>query len=344
MKNINRILKSKIIGLLALLVMALPPFSGMVMANNSNKQVKQAPKKPYGKYLAGLHAAIHNDLGAAADFHEQALAIDPENRMILQKSFMLFIADGRYTQALKTAHKLDELGVSDSIIQMFLFLEQFKAGNHEAALSRLDNIGDAGVYGLFKPLFKSWVFMAQGKSAEAEANMDKLLASMGFKNFKKFHAGLFYDYYGKTQLAEKIYSESLIVAGTMTLRTIEAYGILLRRLGRDEDARQLYLNYLEKSPDNETLLRALYNVDNSVQAHPGITSEKDAIAEIFYTAANFLMQDNIRRPATAYLRFANYMKKNFYISDYLLGQIFEADEYYDGALKSYGRIGKNHPL
>lgn len=330
--------------MLALLVMALPPFSGMVMANNSNKQVKQAPKKPYGKYLAGLHAAIHNDLGAAADFHEQALAIDPENRMILQKSFMLFIADGRYTQALKTAHKLDELGVSDSIIQMFLFLEQFKAGNHEAALSRLDNIGDAGVYGLFKPLFKSWVFMAQGKSAEAEANMDKLLASMGFKNFKKFHAGLFYDYYGKTQLAEKIYSESLIVAGTMTLRTIEAYGILLRRLGRDEDARQLYLNYLEKSPDNETLLRALYNVDNSVQAHPGITSEKDAIAEIFYTAANFLMQDNIRRPATAYLRFANYMKKNFYISDYLLGQIFEADEYYDGALKSYGRIGKNHPL
>ncbi len=344
MSNIIRILKNKVIGTASLFLVVVAVFSSSGLASNGAKQVKQIPDQPYGEYLAGLHAAIHNDLSAAADFHEKALALDPENPMILKKSFTLFIANGRYNDAQKVAHKLDEMEVSDSVVQMFLFLEQLNRKDYDTALSKLNDISSAGVYGLFKPLFQSWVLLAQGNSAEAESNMTKTLESMGFKDFKKFHAGLFYDYLGKTQLAEKMYSESLVVPGAMSLRTIEAYGILLRRLGRVEDARQLYVNYLEKAPDNAKLLRALYDLDNGVRPQPYITSENDAIAEIFYTAANFLIQDNIRRPATAYLRFANYMKKNFYISDYLLGQIFEADKYYDGALESYSKVIKKHPL
>lgn len=344
LSNIIRILKNKVIGTASLFLVVVAVFSSSGLASNGAKQVKQIPDQPYGEYLAGLHAAIHNDLSAAADFHEKALALDPENPMILKKSFTLFIANGRYNDAQKVAHKLDEMEVSDSVVQMFLFLEQLNRKDYDTALSKLNDISSAGVYGLFKPLFQSWVLLAQGNSAEAESNMTKTLESMGFKDFKKFHAGLFYDYLGKTQLAEKMYSESLVVPGAMSLRTIEAYGILLRRLGRVEDARQLYVNYLEKAPDNAKLLRALYDLDNGVRPQPYITSENDAIAEIFYTAANFLIQDNIRRPATAYLRFANYMKKNFYISDYLLGQIFEADKYYDGALESYSKVIKKHPL
>lgn len=343
MTYINAISKIRM-ALFVLAALGLTIFPGKGLASNGVKELKQVPDQPFGEYLAGLHAAIHNDLSAAADFHEKALLLDPENRMILKKSFTLFIADGRYGEAQKAAHKLDELEVSDNMIKMFLFLEQLKSGDHEQALVKLDDIGSAGVYGLLKPLFRSWVLMAQGKSVEAEENTALLLESPGFKDFKKFHAGLLYDYLGKTQVAEKLYAESLIVPGAMSLRTIEAYGILLRRLGRSSDARQLYVNYLEKSPDNVSLKRALHDLKNNVRASSYITSEKDAIAEIFYTAANFLMQDNIRRPATAYLRFANYMKKNYNISDFLLGQIFEADEYYDGALERYGRVAKNHPL
>lgn len=322
----------------------LGTFSGTTLASSGAGQVKQIPDQPYGEYLAGLHAAIQNDLAAAADFHEQALELDPENRMILKKAFTIFIGDGRYDAALKTAHKLDELEDSSSMVQLFLFLEQLNLKDYDTALSRLDNINSEGVYGLLKPLFKAWILVAQKKFTEAEADMGKLLESPGFKDFKKFHAGLFYHHQGKTELAEKMYSESLVVPGAMSLRTIEAYGILLRHLGRTEDARQLFQNYLEKAPGNVRLLRALYELDNDVREQTFITSEKDAIAEIFYTAANFLMQDRIRRPAVAYLRFANYMKKDFYVSHFLLGQIFEADKYYDGALKSYDRIVKKHSL
>lgn len=325
-------------------LVAFAVFSSPGLASSGVKDVRQVPDRPYGEYLAGLHAVIHNDLRSAADFHEKALELDPENRMLLKKSFTLFITNGRYDDARKVARKLDEMGISDSVVQMFLFLEQLNSRDYDTALAKLNAISSAGVYGLFNPLFLSWVLLAQGNSAEAEANMAKILESRGFKDFKKLHAGLFYDYLGKTQLAEKMYSRSLTVPGAMSLRTIEAYGILLRRLGRVADARQLYLNYLEKSPDNAKLQRALYDLDNGVRPHSYITSEKDAIAEIFYAAANFLIQDNIRRPATAYLRFANYMKKDFYESHYLLGQIFEADKYYDGAMESYGMVSQKHPL
>ena len=315
-----------------------------VFASNGAKEVKQVPDQPYGEYLAGLHAAIHNDLSAAAEFHEKALALDPENRMILRKSFTIFIGAGKYEAAQKTARKLTELNISDSMVQMFLFLEQVKAGSYDAALFNLDNIGDAGVYGLFKPLFKTWVLLAQGNEVQAENNLQKLLAEKGFRNFKKFHAGLFYDFIGKTQLAEKMYSQSLVVSDALSLRTVEAYGILLRRLGRDGDARQLYQNYLEKAPANTILQRALDDLENSVAARSYITSEKDGIAEIFYTAAVFLMQDNFRLPARTYLRFAEYMEDDFYIADFLLGQIFEADKYFEGAMESFGRIPVDHPL
>jgi tetratricopeptide (TPR) repeat protein len=227
---------------------------------------------------------------------------------------------------------------------MFLFLEQLKSKKYDAALVRLDEIGDAGVYGLFQPLFQSWVLLAQGKEAEAEARMQKLLEKENFKDFKQFHAGLFYDLLGKTQLAEKMYSEALVIPSTMSLRTIEAYGILLQRLGLEADARQLYVNYLEKAPDNARLQYALRQLDKKKRVTSVISSEEDGISEIFYTAANFLMQDNVRLPAIIYLRYAEYLRQDFYITDYLLAQVFEADKYYDGALESYGRIPSRHAL
>ena len=319
-------------------------FANSTRENNDREDVKQIADQPYGEYLAGLHAASHHDIRAAADFHEKALMLDPDNQMILRKSFVIFIADARYDAALKVAHKLAALDISDSMVEMFLFLEHLKGGAHEAALASLDSMGNAGVYGLFKPLFQSWILLVQGKTELAEENIRKSLDNKGFVDFKKFHAGLFYDYLGKTQLAEEIYSQSLIVQGAMSRRTVEAYGILLRRLGREADARQLYQNYLEKLPNNVSLQQAMADLDDGEEARPYITSEKDAVAEIFHTAANFLMQDDIRLPAITYLRFAEYLKSDFYMADYMLAQIFEADKYYHGALESYGKIPSSHAL
>ncbi|MCF8474950.1 MAG: tetratricopeptide repeat protein [Emcibacter sp.] len=348
MTNILQILKNKItriafVGLSGVVAFGLLP--DIAAANNDTKEdISRSQQEPFGEYLAGLHAAFNNDLHAAADYHEKALALDPENLMILKKSFAFFIADGRYDLALRAAHKHTDLHITDSMVQMFLFLEQVELKNYDAALLGLDNLGDAGVYGLFKPLFRAWILVKEGKNAEAEKIVTKLLEDKNFKDFKQFHGGLFYDYLGKTELAEKIYSEALIVSGAMSLRTIEAYGILLRRLGRVDDARQLYLNYLEAAPDNSGLQNALAELDKGIAAKTFINSEEDALAEIFYTAAMFLMQDNIHMSAVIYLRYAKYLKKDFYISDYLLGQIFETNKYYEGAVENYSLIPNSHYL
>jgi len=333
--------------MISLLVMAIISFAPSVTAFADGKgapEVSQAGNLPFGEYLAGRHAAIHHDIRSAANFHEQALILDPDNELILRKSFGIFISDGRYDQALKSAHKLTSLNIEDSMVKMFLFLEKAKAKDFEGALVDLDKIGAAGVYSLFKPLFRAWVLVANGQAQEAEAVIETLLKTVGFKDFKQYHAGLIYDHLGKTELAEKMYSASLIVPGPVSLRAVEAYGGLLQRLDRKVDARQLYLNYLEKAPDNARLLRALQELDNNVLSASFINRETDGIAEIFHTAANFLMQDNIRLAATIYLRYANYLKADFALVDFMLGQVFESDKYYEGALDSYGRLGKNHPL
>ncbi len=334
----------QVISLFVLTLASFVPTASVFADSSGVPDVKQGVDQPFGEYLAGLHAAIHNDIHVAADFHEQALALDPENEMILRKSFALFISDGRYNQALKSGHKLTELKVADSMVRMFLFLEKAKAADYDGALADLDNLGAAGVYSLLKPLFRAWILLAQGEAGEAEGLIETLLETESFKDFKQYHAGLFYEYIGKTQLAEKMYSAALIIPGAISIRTVEAYGTLLRRLGRAEDARQLYLNYLGKAPDNARLLRAFQNFENKIPPTSFIIVETDGIAEIFHSAANFLMQDNIRLAATIYLRYAKFLKEDFFIADFMLGQIFEADKYYSGAMDSFGRIAKDHPL
>ena len=43
-------------------------------------------KLPYGSYLAGLVASNQRDFGSAADFMLQALAADPKNRELLERT------------------------------------------------------------------------------------------------------------------------------------------------------------------------------------------------------------------------------------------------------------------
>ncbi|WP_138379621.1 tetratricopeptide repeat protein [Luteithermobacter gelatinilyticus] len=302
------------------------------------------PEQPFGEYLAGQHAQANMDIGAAAEYHQKALELDPDNLSLLGRTFSLCIADGRYDCAVRAANRLRQNGRADSLVHLFLFLEKVEAGANEKALGLLEQVGDAGVYGLFKPLLRAWIAAEQGRREDVELYLNQLFDNDSFENFKKYHAGLIYEYIGEYETAERLYAEALVNVGGITLRNIEAYGRLLQKLGREADARQLYVNYLEKAPDNETLEAGLKRLKQGLAPGREIRNYRDGLAEIFYTSASFLMQDNIRTPATLYLRLAKYLKPDFYHADFLLGQIFEIDDYYEGALNCLANIPPESPF
>lgn len=331
-----------LVGILSVLTHAVADDAMPIPENTP--QVQENKEYPFGEYLAGRFARANKDIHTAADYYQKALVKDPDNITLLKRSFSLFIGDGRYDAALDVAKKLRDQEKSDNLLHLLLFLENIKTKDYPAGKKRLETLGDVGVYGLFRPLFRAWTLLAQGRMTEAEEVMTILLASEGFESYKKYHAALFYQYAGNDERAEKLFAQSLIKDGMISLRSAQAYGRLLNRIGRTEDARQLYENYLEKASMNDSLKQALDDLDQENTRSALITSERDGIAEIFYTAAIFLMQDDIRSPAIIYLRYAKYLKTDFPLADYLLGQIFERNEYYGGALEILQQIPQDNVL
>lgn len=320
---------------------------GVSGAGSSGKTTNFSPEnleQPFGEYLAGQHARANMDLNVATDYYLQVLEQDKDNLSVMRRTYSLAIADGRYDQALTIARRLEELETSDNLVKLLLFLEKVKKRKFDQALERIDQIGSSGVYGLFKPLFKAWIYAETEQTAEAETVLTTLLSNESFRNFKRYHAALIYNKMGNTDQAEKLLSLALTQTDAITLRAVEAYGLLLRKIGRSQDARQLYLNYLEKTSENEMLASALADLDNDQEIPPYIQNVDQGLAEIFYTAATFLMQDNIRTPATLYLRYAKYLENDLPYADYLLGQIFELDDYYQGAVASFDDIPADHLL
>ncbi|WP_417317365.1 tetratricopeptide repeat protein [Emcibacter sp.] len=305
---------------------------------------EEEARKPYGAYLAGLHARATMDIGAAADYHQQALELDPDNLSLLARTFSLCIADGQYDCAGRVAARMEKLDRIDSLVRLYRFLELAHAGKFKKGRDYLEQVGDAGVYALFKPFFSAWMAAEEGKKDQAVAILEELLQKESFRDFKKFHAGLLYEHLGNDTRAEELYVDSLGALGALTLRTVEAYGLLLARQGRKDSARELFQNYLEKAPDNETLKARMEQLEKDKLPDHHIRGFRDGIAEIFYSAATFLMQDNIRTPATLYLRYGEYMRRDFPEADFLLSQIFEIDEYYEGALESLQNIKKDDIL
>lgn len=299
---------------------------------------------PFGEYLAGRFARANKDIYTAADYYEKALLKDPDNITLLKRSFSLFVGDGRYDTALQVAKKLRDAEKSDNLLHLLLYLENIKDKDYPAAKKRLETLGDVGVYGLFRPLLKAWTLLAQDRMAEAQEVMTALLASEGFESYKKYHAALFYQHAGLDDRADEMFAQSLFKDGMISLRSAMAYGRFLLEKGRKEDALQLYRNYLEKAPDNDSLKQALADLERDHMRPALIASEQDGIAEIFYTAAIFLMQDDVRAPAIIYLRYGKYLKEDFPLADYLLGQIFERNEYFTGALKILRKIPADHVL
>lgn len=313
-------------------------------AGTGEKTALQNRELPYGEYLAGRHASYNMDVQAAADYNLQALSQDPANVVLQKRTLSLTIADGRFDKAFEIAHRLENNDRADDLLYLLLFMEEAGAGHYARSLILLDRMGDVGVYGLFKPLLTAWTHAAKGDTEQVLTILEEALRDETFKNFKLYHAGLIYEYAGLMDKADTAYAKALVKSGVITLRNVEAYGSFLQRAGRREDAAQLYLNYLERVPESAQLLAAQEKMAKNTAPPAFVQNMKEGVAEIFYTAATFLMQDNIRQPATLYLRCANFMRPGFDFSNYLLGQIFEIDEYYTGALEILDKIPPTSPL
>ncbi len=340
MKNFKYIARTMVFAAFAALIFAV--------ANNQKLYAQNltadAPDQPFGEYLAGRHALANNQFDVAADNYLKALNLDPDNISLNQYTLSILIIDGRFDDAIRISEKLAELDQENDLSKLMLFFDKAKSGNYEDALVNADELASTGILNLINPFFRAWILAGQGEQEEVEQIIAGFEEGTSFNFFNYFQSGLIYEYFGENDKAEQYYSMALTERGMTNLRAAEAYGRILSRQGKTPQALDVFNEYVEEAPSNEQLKAALAAAQNGEEFPPFVTTVNDGFAELFYTVATILMQDNVKRVATNYLQYAVFFKPDFPLAHFLQAQIFESDRYFEGATKQLDRIKSDSPL
>src|SRR5690349_19564065 len=126
---------------------------------------------PLGHYLASRHAQAAGDVGAAAVLLGYALAADPSNVQLLQTGFTLMVSEGRMSDALAFAKRLEAAGVLGGVARVDLALARAKAGDFSGADGYLAGIEGEGLERFLKPMLRSWTQLEIGGVEAAQRTL-----------------------------------------------------------------------------------------------------------------------------------------------------------------------------
>ena len=297
----------------------------------------------FGSYLAGRFAHSRQDIHAAADFYARALAEDSDYLPLVQRTLLLMVADGRLDEAIPLAASIPEGSPGTAAASLVLAIGDFKKGEYEAVLARLENGAREGFNALLVPLIIAWTHAARDNIPAALAALDVLTERESFKPIRVFHSALIHGFAGNTEAAEAAYREAMEATSGETLRVAEAFGAFLERAGRSQEARQHYLDYLSRHPENTVISAALARLDRGEAPSAVIAEAARGVAEALYDVASALTRDRARESAKIYVRLALYLRPEMMQPRILLGELFEGEQRWQDAVGTYHQISPSSP-
>jgi len=297
----------------------------------------------FGNYLAGRHARAANDTAAAAEFFTQALSDDPENPILLRRTMLLLVADGRVDEALPVARRLLRAEAGDAAAQLVLATASLKVGDFADALRRMEGSPRTGINSLLTPVIAAWAEAGQGRTEIALKALAPLGENPALQPIQAYHTGLIDDVGGRTAAAEATYRGILEKPAGGTLRVVEAYGRLLHRAGRTEEARALYKTYLDRNPESPAVAAAMLALAGPPPATPAVADAAGGAAEALYTTAAILSRDDSGEAVETYLALALYLNPRLDVARMLQADLMEGRKKWERAIAVYRRIDRASP-
>lgn len=297
-----------------------------------------------GAYLAARHAAINNDVVAAATYFTRALSSDTANIDLMEQAVLYKIAAGRISSAVPIARTLVEKRPNHRIGQLLLAVENIKRGQFEEAAKRVDEHGDKAFNAVTAKLLAGWTafdLKDYEKAQEAFASLD---GQQLYRIFAAYHAGLAAAATGDAEKAEGLFKES-IGDSTPTARLAEAYGRFLEREGRGEDAVKIYERALERASGDPVMLDARARATAAkTKPEPLVSNGREGASEALYGLASaFARDEGGIRLSLVYLQLALYLEPKMEAPRLLLGNVLEAQNRWEEAAETYEDFAKDSP-
>lgn len=298
----------------------------------------------YGNYLAGRFAGAMRDTREAAIFYERALKQDPDNNVMLERAFLLKVADGKVASAVDLAEQIVAHDASNRLARLVLGVEAFRVGDYAAARTHLQQSRSGPVSALIQELFTAWSYVGEGQMEQALEVLDKGVSDSVFSPFFIVNRALVNDLSGRNAQAAEDYIEALRATGGRSLRIVQNYGSFLERMGRGQEAEALYLGFLSGVPENRVISAALARVRAGKSAPQLVRNAAQGAADAIYAPASYLVQERAMDLPIVYLQMALYLDPDFDIARTLLGDLLERGRRWRDAILAYAQISPSSDL
>ena len=214
-------------------------------------QMAAVPRsRSIGRYLAARVAEQDHDYDAAADQIDLALAQTPDDPELVYAAFRLRMYAGRIDAAAQLAPQVLATRPGDGFANLILAVQAIKKGDFRAAEQQIDKIGAENQLGPLREYVLAWLKAGEKEFPAARAHLAKLKPAAGERSEAPALVieAQIDEMAGDKAAAETKYRRA-ITLDPSGLRTTVAVAEGLRRLGKDDDARQLLKTYGEKYSD-----------------------------------------------------------------------------------------------
>ncbi|MDB5408603.1 MAG: uncharacterized protein JWL84_3515 [Rhodospirillales bacterium] len=297
-----------------------------------------------GSYLAGRHAQHEHDYAAAAVYFGRALAADPEDFELINKTFVFDITEGRIAEATVLAKRIHQIDGASVLPNLVLTLEQLKTGDYAGAAAAAQKLPREGIQRFMTPLVIAWSKAGLGDTAGVAPALAPLREVQGFAPLVDFHVGLIADYAGRTADAEAAYKRVLQSSTRANWRSVDALGSLYERSGRTPEARTLYERFVAENADNDLVSLAQSRLAAAKPPPPRIATPADGAAEALFDLATLLNQTETADLALIYGRLALHLKPDFPFAQLLVADILAAQHRPAAALAIDRAIAPRSPF
>jgi tetratricopeptide (TPR) repeat protein len=331
--------------LLTTVVGAVLIWASLLDALHARTTDPEARTSVVGSYLSGRFARADHETAKAAEFYQSALDMARGDLVLLENTFQMETASGRWGRAIPLAEAVVEANPRVRIAQMVLGLSAFRRGDLEAADRHLKAAADGPIGELTSVIARAWVAAARGDTAAALQVIDTPRQAEWAQFYLSYHRGLIADQAGRYDEARRAL-ERVFRQDSRTLRSALAYAHSLANAGDTTLARAALKEHLDRQQgDGHPLARDLRDrIERGERVGLVVRTPTEGMAEVFYGLGEALAGEGGVNLGIVYLQLALHLKPDHPFALAALASTYEGLKKYELANATYDRIVDGGPL
>ncbi len=282
----------------------------------------------YGLYLSSFRAEIMGDYLNLNNIYSEA--VSQNKRDFLGKSFIINAIQNNEKEAIIDAENEIKQNPSNIIPSIYLSYIDFKNGNYQKSLDRLNSIKNKSDTFIVK-ILKSWVLLALEKNDDALDLLETEINNPAFENIVLINLGIMAELSGDDEYAEELYEEALNTK--LNLFDIETIANFYIKHNRKQKAIDVVSDYYKKSQGSISSLSLLESLQNNNYTPYYIDTPQKAMAKSLFDISTIIITV-FPSSLDLYLMYLNMvldLDSNLYMASLMKAEVYKkynkVDEY-----------------